>query len=501
MADPGAQDGREEQPGAIGRAARLWAAGRARLASPTGLFRNASFSLLQAVVTTVCYMLAYRIAAIEAGLASLGVWSLVLAGSALARIGNISGGAALARFIALAQRAESDAVQSQRVQAQQRTIATLHTVTLTAIALHVALAAIVWLVFPAIIVWSLEPDDQALALSLLPWMVLIFVAGGVAPALTSAIDGTQRADLRAMMVMATSLAFLAASYALVPAYGIYGFAMAQMGQQLLTLVLGWLCLRRLIPAIGWVPLRWRLDVFRETTGYALRQTMIGGTFMMADPAMKFALNAISGPVLVAQYELAHRLAIQARTLAVSALTPMVPALLARGTPRDADFQALLYKMQLTAAAAGVAMMGICLIGAPVASLLVFGLFEPTFLFMSVLLAAGWSVNVVGLAFYYGGNAIGVLRWNWLGYACIPVAILSGWALVAPRFGWQGLLLCAAGGMAAGGLVKMLGNARHLRGWAVLRRSSVLTFASVLVIGLCALAASAGLLLMFPQAMP
>ena len=481
-----------EAQGLVMRLVGLVRAAFSRMGGKGGVSRNAVFSMGQAGAVTLCYLLAYRLAVAETGLESLGIWSLVLAGSAFARIGDVSGTGALARYIALAQLAESQAAPPQRSEAKATTIATLHTVALTGIAINTILAAIVWAFAPSLIAWAINPEDQALAFDLLPWMLAIFVSGGIAPGLTGAIDGTQRADLRAMMMMATSVLFLIGCYALIPLYGIYGFAIAQLGQQLAIIALAWISLRRLIPGIGWLPVRWRLSVFRETTGYALRQNMIAGTYMLVDPLMKFALNALSGPALVALYELATRLAIQARSLIISALTPMMPALVARGRPQDEAFQALLYRMQMVASFAGVFVLIVCLVGTPLASVLVLDRLDGDFLAMSVILSAGWSLTVLGLSFYYAAQAVGVLRWNWVGQACVPISVGLGLALVAPSLGWQGLALSAAGGMTLSACVYLFANASILHAWGVLGRASLIILASFAAITLLAGGAYAGL---------
>lgn len=109
------------------------------------------------------------------------------------------------------------------------------------------------------------------------------VLGGLAVAVTSGIDGTQRADQRAIVVIVAALAFLTASWLLVPSYGVIGYGVALLLQQIIMLGLGWLVLRLHVAGIGWLPYRWRCGVFAETTGYALKLNAIGVMGLLFEP--------------------------------------------------------------------------------------------------------------------------------------------------------------------------------------------------------------------------
>ncbi len=153
------------------------------------------------------------------------------------------------------------------------------------------------------------PTHLAEASALVPFVVGILVLGALSVAVTSAIDGTQRADERALVMMASAGVFLLTSWLLIPQVGIVGFGMAQLIQQLATIALGWVVLRRHVADLGWVPHHWRREVFIETTGYALKLNAIAIVGLLFEPLTKFAFNHVGGPGLVAVYELASRLVI------------------------------------------------------------------------------------------------------------------------------------------------------------------------------------------------
>ena len=286
--------------------------------------RNAVFALGQSLVAILTMFLSYRLVIATVGLERFGVWSLLLAGSALTRVGDVSGGGALARFVAMAPLADDD----------QTARNTIDTVLLTSIAVNVVLALALWLVLPNVLHTFIRPEHLAEARELIPYVISSIFLGSLAAAVSSGIDGAQRADQRAVIVMVSSVAFLAACWLLIPIYGVAGYGVAQIVQQLIILVIGWVVLRRHVPGLGWLPLGWRKSIFTETAGYALRLNGIGLMGLMFDPLAKFAFNHAGGPAQVAIYELASRVVVQIRGLVIAAATPLVPAFAAQSGPSD-----------------------------------------------------------------------------------------------------------------------------------------------------------------------
>lgn len=448
----------------------------ARLAAGS-LSRNGVFALGQSLAVTACMFLAYRIVIAQVGLERLGVWSLLLAGSALVRIGDVSGGGALARFVALASRDGEPG----------RCRDTVHTVTLTSLALNAAIGFAIWAAAPFVLPLFVAPAYMGEAQVLVPYVVATIVLGGVATAVTSGIDGAQRADRRAIVVVASSLVFLVTCIALVPGYGVLGFGAAQVLQQVAMLVLGWLVLQRHVPGLGWLPRHWRRDVFAETTGYAMKLNGISLVGMLFEPLAKFAFNHTGGPGLVALYDLASRLIVQVRGLAVSAATPLIPAFAAQSGAAE-EFRSTLEKSTRIAALAALGAAVVTLVAAPLASLFVLGKLSPELLALNAALTLGWSINIMCVPIYFAGQALDVLRWNFAAHAAMAASVVVGAFVLAPLFGGTGLIGAIVGGLVLGMLVALLGNA-HAFGalgvmykdrWLLLGTSAVISVLSGVV---------------------
>jgi O-antigen/teichoic acid export membrane protein len=453
--------------------------------SAGSLSRNGVFALGQSLTVTACMFLAYRLVIAHAGIERFGVWSLLLAGSAFARIGDVSGGGALARFVALASRDDGS----------RRARDIVHTVLLTSLAFNAGIGLAVWVAAPFALPLFVPPAYMADAQALMPYVVASIVLGALAVAVTSGIDGAQRADRRALVVAGSSVLFLAVCAVLVPLYGVLGFGAAQVLQQAAMLALGWLVLRRHVGGLGWFPCRWRQDAFAETTGYAVKLNAIGVMSLLFEPLAKFAFNHAGGPGLVALYELASRLVVQVRGLAVAAATPLVPAFAARSGSADPAFRAMLEKATRAAALAAIGAAAVTLAAAPVMSLVVLGRLSPELLGMNAALTAGWSINILVVPIYLAGQALGVLRWNFLSHATIAASVVMGAFLLVPLTGPAGLVGVIAAGLGLSTLVTLLGNAHAFGAMDILSRLRLYLLAgSFAIVLLCSVAGLAVVLI-------
>ena len=413
------------------------------------LSRNGLFALVQGVFTTLAAFLVYRLVILDVGLDRFGVWSLLMACAMVARLLDVSGGGAVARFVATASLGGRGEFGARDY---------VDTVVTTSLVLNLALGLALWAVAPLALPLFLRDPYLNEAWPLVPWAIAASILGALAYAPISAIDGAQRADLRAAVVVGATLVFVAASAILVPQFGIVGFAAAQVVQQVTMLLVGWAVLRRHVVGLGWAPSGWRRDVFMETTVYALRLNAIGALSLLFEPLAKFAFNNAGGPGLVALFELATRLVTQFRALIVTAAAPLLPAFAAQPNARDAAFRALLEKATRIAVPGAVGITIAALSAAPLASLLVLDGLSPELIGMNAALTAGWAVNTLALPFYFAAQGLGALRWNFAGQALIAISVIVGAFFMVPIAGTPGLIGAIVAGLVFATLVTLLGNA-------------------------------------------
>jgi O-antigen/teichoic acid export membrane protein len=434
----------------------------------SSLKRNAAFSVAQTLFVTTCLFAVYRLTISEVGLELTGLWSLLLAGATVARVADFSGGATLSRFVAIKLHQQRENHQYE----DRCAVETVHTTLLSSLGLNIIIACALLISAPILLPIVVGAELRQTAFGLMPFIAAMVVAVALATGVTSAIDGAFRADLRAIVMMASSLLFLIAAYILVPRYGVYGFAFANVIQQIAATICGWIFLGRLLPNLGAVPTRWRKTAFFETIGYAIRLNSIGAATALFEPLAKFSLNSASGTALVALYDVSSKLVTQIRSLAVSAAQPLLPAIAAGPSTTSASFRKILADLTKFSIIAAIGVAFSCSLAAPIGAKFFFdsslAVVQSQFLAITFLLTLGWSLNLFSLGFYTAAQAVGLLRWNLLGHLVLAGCIVFGASIVVPIYGARGILICVGVGLAASSAISILGNARSLGALGVVR---------------------------------
>lgn len=400
---------------------------------------------------TACVFAAYSVVVSYAGIDRFGVWSLLISMSMFIRSADVSGGGTLSRFLALSRSGGDEASPWVIVD----------TVVMTSLGINLVLAICFYSVAISILPLIIQSPYLAEALQLVPFAAVAMFLGGAAGAVIAGIDGVHRADQRAVLVVVASVALLASSAALVPSFGIIGFGVAIGVQQAVMLIAGWLILRRHLPGLHWVPLRWSRSVFRETTGYSLKMMAIGLVSSITDPLAKAAINSAGGPALVGLYELALRLVLQVRAPFVSAATALIPAFSSLGGTEHHEFRSLFQRMTRIASLGALSVAAASLLLCPVVSIIVLGKVTKEFLLICTVLAAAHAINVIAIPSYFAAQSLGQLRWNF-----VSQSITAALAVVAvgagPLGGVPAVVGLVAVGVIVGAVVTMVGNVNVLR---------------------------------------
>jgi O-antigen/teichoic acid export membrane protein len=440
--------------------------------------RNTTAALAQAVFASVCLFLVYRIIVREAGLEQLGIWSLLMVGSSIARVGDVSGAGSLGRFIAKMKGAGEVTELGE----------TVHTVLLTSLAINTVMCLVLLAPLPFLLSTMLPQRHIQEAWTMVPFVVVSIIFGGLSAGVSAGIDGVQRVDQRAFVSCCGSLALLIVAAVLVPIYGIIGFGYAQTVSFAVLIALGWFVLRRHIPQIGWMPIYWRQHIFRSTTGFGLKLSLISILTLLFEPLVKLAFNNVGGPQQVALYELASRVTTQVRGLIIASVIPLVPALAALRTDERVRLQELMRRAMRGTAFAAVAAAITSLMLSPLVSYVVLGEISREMLWLSIPLTFAWSANILGISLYMAAQADGRMRWNTLSHVVLAVAVIVGLMTTGTTYGFGGLMISIVVGIMLSLGCQMFGNAALLQLNNVVYRSMPVLLASLGLIFLACLLA-------------
>jgi len=365
------------------------------------LFPNASFAVLQVVVTSLTLFLLYRYLLSTEGIEALGVWSLVVAATSLASVSNLGFAGGTVRFVSkyLAHKDKRSAAMAAET---------------AAISLAVVMAVAVLVLWP-IGVWLLgfivPLKWLGLAHELLPYTLLALWLNSVGGAIHSGLDGCHRADQRSLVTMAVQPALLFLAYWLIPITGIKGLAYAQVLQYLIWSGLGWLLLRNQLPALSILPWRWSRTMFLEMWRYSIRFQAISILGILAEPLLKGLISHFGNLGAVGYFEMANRLVSQVRSLLVSANQVFVPYYSKLGETARDEIKALYIKNLNAIVVLGSFVFSSLVASLPLISQIWIGYLEQQFLLFSVILACGWFVNVLAVPAYFANLGGGWIERN------------------------------------------------------------------------------------------
>jgi O-antigen/teichoic acid export membrane protein len=423
--------------------------------------RNSLFAFVQSIIVTLGMFASFRIVVQEVGVELVGAWFLLLSGTAFARVVDVSGSGALSRFVAM---------RSYRDQ-KGWVIEAIHTVLITSVGLNLVICSLFWHAAPFVIDRYFDPNYEQEALALVPYALLSMFLGSLSVAITSGIDGAQRADQRAILLCVATIAMVLICLVLVPRMGLFGFVLAQLSYHAFIIIIGWFLMCRHVPGLALFPFRWRLSIFRETTGFAVKLSAIGIVTIFFEPLAKFTMNHVGGLAGVTLYEIASRLVVRLRDLIVSAASPLVPAFAAHKHSDTDAFRDLLYETSRIASIAASINTAIILAVAPLVSIAMFNEVSWAFVTMTTCLAAAWNTQLPAIAYYFAAQGQGVLRWNFLSHAIVSIFVLISVYTLAQTYGIYGLLAGIVVGFIGSLIPIFLFNAFALQAQSTLSRTA------------------------------
>lgn len=371
--------------------------------------RNARWNYTEVIVTSVALFVLYKFLLIGFGITAVGIWSIVVATTSLGRIADLGTAGGLGRYIAIVQ---ADATKDTQSRADATLIYVETGLLFSALVFTVIGAAIYWPAFYAIKLALPESAIGVVAL-LLPFSVLSFVTMNIANVAAAALIGMHRSDLKSKMSILASLVQLAVAFALKDELGLASLALAQVVQNIVMLVGSWLIVQYLVrQKLTWAfPRRLRVAPLKDLAGFGMKLQLVTILGLVSEPAVKYVLSIVGGLATVGMYELVTKGIFLVRQFVIAPTQNLVPIFAASLAGNRSRLARTCSEATASLAVFGGAAMALLSFGAPVISLIWLGSMQADFVVYSVILAAGWAVNIICIPGYSLGIATGRLRWN------------------------------------------------------------------------------------------
>lgn len=414
--------------------------------------KNVIAPAAQVIVSGLVLFVLYRYLYDHLGIAQIGVWSLVLAATSVSRIGDLGLSAGVVRFVAQALGKDD----------KSRAIDVIQTVVIT---LGVFMAVFLFIGYPlfSLILSYLLPEQSVpMAIAILPYALISLWMMMLVSALSGALDGCLRLDLRSYITAVSHIIFLGMTVMLVPQFGLLGVAIAQVVQSVGLLVLLWWALKLQLKQLPIIPLGWKFEVLKDMFRYGVNFQIITLMNMLFDPLVKAMMSKFGGLEALGFYEMANGLILKCRAIIVEANRVLVPSV-ASVQQLDSEISKKLFieSYRLTFF---VSVMLLGLLGVSISAICVLwlGHYQKMFVGFALLLNFGWFANtLIGPAYFYNLGT-GQLKNNMLSHAIMGFASL----VLGLIFGavWEGLgvIIGAISGLILGSMFLLITHFRKFR---------------------------------------
>jgi O-antigen/teichoic acid export membrane protein len=396
------------------------------------LTRNATVSVVQTIISGVVLFLLYRYLISQLGAEKLGLWSVVLASTSVARLSDMGLTGSVVKFVARYRALNDDEQAAHAVQTAALSIAGVMAVLLIA----------VYPFLDTLLALAIPHKSMSQAISILPWAVFSLWLGSVGGVFQSGLDGCQRMDIRNIIMIFGNGSFLGAAFWLVPHFGLVGLAVGQAGQGLLLMLASWLVLRRQLRSLPWLPIHWSKAKFKEMFGYAVNFQINSVAILLFEPAIKLLMSRYGGLSNAAYYEMANQFVIKLRALLIAANQALVPAVAELHETAPEKVRELYLKTYRMLFFVAVPFYAAILISLPVVSRLWIGHIESQFLLFGTILAIGWGLNTLTGPAYFINLGTGALKWNSIAHVSMALLNVLLGLILGPKYGGLGVAISA-----------------------------------------------------------
>jgi len=433
--------------------------------------RNISSSALQVLISAIALFGLYRFLLMLLGARDFGIWALIQAATSLIALSNMGLTSSIVKFVA-----------DNHADGDRRKIADLVETSAISVGFFSLFLSLVG--YPLIRLYfehTMDAEAYHLAAALLPWALAAFSLSMITGIYHSALYGCHLILERNELLIFDSLSYLALSMWIAPTTGLSGLIYARVVQNSLTLILSSHSLRQRVVGITFVPLRWKLPVFKELLGYAFTFQVIGILNIIMDPLTKGLLSRFGSLEMVTYFEMASRLIAQLRGILVNANQVLVPTFAKTSRSNPAGTITLFMRSYDAMFFISVCAFGLLLASLPLIGLLWLSTKQPLFVTFGMILAIGWFINTLSVPAYFACLGTGVLSVLLAAHSVMAVLNVVLGIGLGENYRGIGVVGAWALALAAGGVVSHIGFSRRIhissKHWFPPRGLQLLAFAA------------------------
>jgi len=398
------------------------------MSSRSKLARNALASVIQMVCGAVLLFALYRFINITLGVEQLGIRSVVLATVAASHLADLGLSSGVTRFVARDRAREQNA----------RAVRVVDTVLFTIAGVVALLAWPLFILGQAILPYFFQDNHLRLALEVLPLALVSLWLTMLSTVLQGGLDGCQRMELRAGLVLLGQVALLGMAFWLVPTYGLKGLAWAQVTQAGLLVVFGRVLLCRALPGLPILPSHWSKNLLREMLGYGMNMQAATVLMLLFDPVAKALMARFGGAAAAGYFEMANQVVLKVRGIVIAANQAIVPYIAEMKESAADELRSVYAKNIKVLSFVVIPTFSTLLAWAGVVSWLLLGQHNLEFISLLGLLTIAWAFNIFNAPAYFFNMGTGKVGWNTLCHLLMAsISTIFGFVL-GPYYGMSGV---------------------------------------------------------------
>ncbi len=406
------------------------------------LNQNVIANLTQVITGLLLTFILYRYINDTLGVATLGVWSVVLATTSASRLADLGMSASVTRFVAR-HLARNEIKTASEV---------IETATLSILMLIIIVLPNIYWLLVLILKKIFQGNELVLAYSVLPYSIVSLGISMLSAVSQAGIDGCQRMDLRAWLLVLGQVLMIGLAFMLIPRNGIIGLAWSQIGQSIFLVISGWYLLKSKseIKYLPWIPHHFSKSLFKEMLNFGV-QIQIGTLIsLLFDPTTKILLAKFGGASVTGYFEVANQLVVKIRSLIIAGNQVIVPrvAMYSEDEKKILHMYIVNFNIILDVS---LIFFALVVIFGWLSSLVFLGEVKKDFILILQICSLGWLLNIINVPAWLINIGRGTVKWNTI--TTITISVINGgfgW-LAGKYFGINGIILVYTVALFIGGV--------------------------------------------------
>lgn len=392
------------------------------------LVRNASANVLQMLFSAGMLFFLYRYVIDVLGVSMFGVWSVVLAAASTSRLADLGLSAGTTRFVA----------RYLALKKPQSAAKVIETSFVTIVVILLLILPIFYLLLVWLLSRVLGSADLIQALEILPLALGSLFLSIVASVFQGGLDGCQRMDIRAWLVLAGQGFMTLLAIFSVSKWGLSGLAWSQIGQGCFLIIGSWILLRHVLPSLSIFPWKWDKLIFLEMLVYCINMQIAGICMMLFDPLAKALMAKYGGSAAAGYFEIANQVVLKVRSLIVVANQAVVPKV-SEIYENFPQYLPDIYKKNLQLLIwVSLPCFTLLFIWSGIFSLLILGKTETQFILFLQICTVAWFLNTFNAPAYFINSGSGAVGFNTLSGIVMGVVNLILGFILGQLYGAKGV---------------------------------------------------------------